>query len=146
MHHCATLPMFLIPKDNYLQRAIPWWLQKQLIHGVPSSESQLGFLGLPLQCNSSGPAADLECLHIQKWILLFVFAAMPRMCLASLYPSAIWLPALKNSNPNLLGSRNLRRSGTGPTRIHSKIQVMANMIMSLSNWSQAWSWHCRLFA
>lgn len=66
MHYCATLPMFLNPKGSYLQRAIPWWLQKQLIHGVLSAESQLDSLGLPLQRNSAGPAADLECLHIQK--------------------------------------------------------------------------------
>lgn len=24
MHHCATLPMFLNPKGDYSQRAIPW--------------------------------------------------------------------------------------------------------------------------
>lgn len=49
-----------------------------LIHGMCSAASEAVCLGLPAQCNSAGPAADPGCLHIQKWIFLWVFTVIPR--------------------------------------------------------------------
>lgn len=63
MHHCATFLMFLNPRGNCSQKAIPWWLQKKLIHGVLSPASEAICPGILVQCNS---AADPVSLHIQK--------------------------------------------------------------------------------
>jgi len=70
--------LFLNPRSNYSQRAIAWWLQKELIHGVLSAASEAVCTGLPVHCNSAGPAADPECLHAQKQNFLFIYTAISR--------------------------------------------------------------------
>lgn len=86
MDNFEALPMFLNPKLSYSQRAIPWWFQKQLIHGVLSADSQTDFLGLhssvihlgQLQIRSSCISRnEFYSLHLQQ---------CQGMCLASLYP------------------------------------------------------------
>lgn len=70
------------------------------------------------------------------------------MCLANLYPSEIWLSALKNSNSKPSRVQTSQVLWNSPTRIQSEIQVaqMANVIRPFSNSFQAnvWAWHWRL--